>query len=88
MSEEKTGEAAARLLNDGTDLWGMSDAEIRRHVVIEMLDADDDISDEYANGAFSILRDGDPRMAQGRRAQRRRRIAALVAAPVAGRRPN
>ena len=78
MSE--VADDAARLLADGTDLRGLTDAEIRRRVVTEMLDISADHSDDYVAGAFKGLTEGDARFAQAGRAQRKRRIAILHAA--------
>ena len=89
MSErqETVAEAAARLLSDGTNLDGKSDLEIKRHVVHELLNVAEDASPAYLAGAFEALSDGDARFPQARRALRKRRDAALAAAPV-GRIPN
>ena len=78
MSEETTAESASRLLADDIHLDGMTDAEIRRHVVVQMMDADDDVSDAYILGAFNALKNGgNPRMARARREQQKRRLDAL-----------
>jgi hypothetical protein len=88
MSDDATvAEAAARLLNDGSDFRGKTDFEIKEIAVREMLNVADDCSPAYVDGAFDALCDGDPRFAQARRAERKRRLAALAAAPV-GRIPN
>jgi hypothetical protein len=79
-------EHGARLLADSTDFRGMSDIEVKRHVVAELLDISADHPDAFYEGAFNALADGgDLWMARARREARLRQRAALQATTPAAR---
>jgi hypothetical protein len=79
MSDDNSNlvaDEAKRLLgSDGAELAGLSDAEIRRFVVSELLHPPISCNDQYVSSAFVELVQGDSSFVRERYWQRRKLLA-------------
>jgi hypothetical protein len=76
-------EEAERLVPD-IDFDGMSDAEIRRLVSVEMIQCRNDMTDSFYTGVFQVLAEDKSTVMRDARERRKQQLEALGQTDIAG----